>query len=89
MVPSLGVNWQRRGRQLTDITIQIKNCVRTGWDFASWKGEPLSVRHLGIAIEVSEAFEVDYKAFGPTESLSSYTSMLPFRGRGESEVLAN
>lgn len=42
-------------------------------EFATWKGEPLSVKHLKIAIEASEAFEVDYKGYGPTESLRSYT----------------
>jgi hypothetical protein len=38
--------------------------------------EPLSVRHLEITIEANEAneaFEVDYRGFGPTESLCSYT----------------
>ena len=42
-------------------------------EFASWKNEPLSVKHLTIAIEAGEAFEVDYKGFGQTENLRSYT----------------
>ena len=42
-------------------------------EFASWKKEPLSVKHLKIAIDAGEAFDVDYKGFGPTESLRSYT----------------
>lgn len=52
---------------------QIKNFARTGMEFASWKNEPLSVKHLKIAIEAGEAFEVDYQGFGPTEGLKSYT----------------
>ena len=42
-------------------------------ELASWNNEPLSVKHLIIAIEAGEAFDVDYKGFGPTENLSSYT----------------
>jgi hypothetical protein len=52
---------------------QIKNFARTGMEFASWKNEPLSVKHLKIVIEAGEAFEVDYQGYGPTESLRSYT----------------
>ena len=46
--------------------------VRTGWDLACWKGECLEVRHLEIAIEASEAFEVDFKGAGAVENSHSY-----------------
>ncbi|KAK5263386.1 hypothetical protein LTR96_011203 [Exophiala xenobiotica] len=51
---------------------QIKNYARTGMDFALWKNEPLSIKHLKVVIEASEAFEVEHKGYGPTESLRSY-----------------
>ncbi|KIW36895.1 uncharacterized protein PV06_11009 [Exophiala oligosperma] len=60
---------------LSDKTIngrQIKNFARTGMEFALWKNEPLSIKHLEIAIEAGEAFEVDHKGYGPIESLRNY-----------------
>ncbi len=51
---------------------QIKNFARTGMEFALWKNEPLSIKHLEIAIEAGEAFEVDHKGYGPIESLRNY-----------------
>lgn len=38
-----------------------------------WRNEPLAFQHLKIVIDAAEAFDVDYKGFGPTESLKSYT----------------
>lgn len=31
------------------------------------------MKHLMVVIDAAEAFDVDYKGFGPTESLKSYT----------------
>jgi len=50
-----------------------KNIIRTGWDPASWKREPLSVRHLRTAFEASEVFEVDFKGAGSVDQMRAYT----------------
>ncbi|KAL6241869.1 hypothetical protein RBB50_011114 [Rhinocladiella similis] len=52
---------------------QIKNIVHTGMELALWRNEALSLKHLMVVIDAAEAFDVDYKGFGPTESLKSYT----------------
>jgi hypothetical protein len=49
------------------------NFVRTGWDFASWKGECLEVRHLETVITASEAFKADYRGAEVIKSLNLYT----------------
>jgi hypothetical protein len=59
--------------QLTDITVQIKNIVRTGWDLASWKQEHLSFRHLKTALEAGEKFKINFKGAGSTDQMRAYS----------------
>lgn len=51
----------------------IKTFARTDMEIASWEDEPLSVKHLKVALGARGAFGVGYGGYGPAESLRSYT----------------
>jgi hypothetical protein len=57
---------------LISLLLQIKNLVSTAHALATEEEAPMTISHLGAAIDAGEDFECDFKGAGPKEAMNGY-----------------